>query len=101
MKFNKQKLLIRLHPYKGWCLIVGETIALVAAALTVIPGVPDKISGNALAWAIIFGAGALLLVAIFEKLDVTVRPIVHLSESEGAPLEKYPDGVIIVVTNDS
>ena len=98
MKFDKQKWFIRLHPYKGWCLIVGETIALVAAALTVIPGVPDKISGNALAWAIIFGAGALLLVAVFEKLDVASRPIVHLSEDEFSRLEKYPANVIIITT---
>ena len=64
MKCDKQKLLIRLHPYKGWCLIVGETVALIAASLAVIPGVPDKISENAVAWAIMFGAGALVLLAM-------------------------------------
>ena len=100
MKFDKQKLLIRLHPYKGWCLILGETVALIAAALAVIPGVPDKISENAVAWAIMFGAGALLLVAVFEKFDVTSRPIVHLSQDEFSRLERYNKDVIYITTNN-
>ena len=71
MRRKSQNWFLRLQPFKGWCLIVGESLALVSAALAVIPGVPSKISENAIPWAVIFGAGALLIVAIFEKIDPT------------------------------
>ncbi len=58
-------------------LVVGEGIAVAAAIASVIPQTPDAVAQIAMPTAILVGAGALLLVAIFDFLDPTVPTMLH------------------------
>ena len=76
-------------------MIVGETMAVVSVLLsTFIPGVPSWAKQLGIPVAILFGASALLLVAIFDKLDPT-RPTILVGTDPDMP-EGLPDGSVYV-----
>ena len=73
-------------------MIVGEGIALITALSFFIPWVPDCVKDVAIPVAVLFGASAILLVAIFDKLDPT-RPTILVGPDPNPP-QSWPEGSI-------
>ena len=73
-------------------MIVGEGIAMITALSFFIPWVPDFVKDVAIPVAVLVSASAILLVAIFDKLDPT-RPTILVGADPNPP-QDWPEGSI-------
>ncbi len=71
-----QVFFARMRPLREWIMIAGEGIAVLTAVSVFLPWVPESLKAVAIPFAVISGASALLLVAIFDKLDPTRPPVI-------------------------
>ena len=67
-----QQWFLRTNWLRRWALIVGEGVAVISGCAYFIPGLPEFINDITIPVAVLSGAVALLLVAIYDKLDPTV-----------------------------
>ena len=81
-----QLFFARLRPWREWTMIAGEGVALVVAVSIFMPWVPSCMKEIAIPVAVVVGSSAILLVAIFDKLDPTRRTTV----SGDVPPDKIP-----------
>ena len=61
---------------------MGEGIAFISGCLYFVPGLPDKFHETAIPVAVVAGAGALLLVAVYDKLDPTTLHVCRTPNEE-------------------
>ena len=80
-------------------MIVGEGIAMVTAVSVLTPWVPSDMKEIAIPVAVVIGASAILLVAIFDKLDPT-RPTMVIGDSPPDKIQGLiqglPDGATYI-----
>ena len=77
-------------------MIVGEGVAMLAAVSVFIPWVPSDMKEIAIPVAVVVGASAIMLVAIFDKLDPT-RPTVVVGTSPVDEIhDRLPDGATYI-----
>lgn len=74
-------------------MIVGEGMAMAAALSFFVPWVPDFVKDIAIPVAVLCGASAIFLVAVFDKLDPTRPPIITGTEPP-PPGPGMPEGTI-------
>ena len=91
----RDRLFLKTRRAKGWVLVVGEGIAVLAASLSLIPEIPTTFSDKAVPVAVVIGAGALLLVGLSDALDTTHPSIIVIEDSENTPVP--PNGTIELV----
>ena len=91
----RDRFFLKTRRAKGWVLVVGEGIAVLAASLSLIPEFPTTFSDKAVPVAVVVGAGALLLVGLSDALDSTHPPIIVIEDLENTPVP--PDGTIELV----
>ena len=70
---------LRTNFLRRWVLIIGEGVAVVSGCAYFIPGLPDLINDLAIPVAVLSGAIALLLVAIYDKFDPTTARVCLLT----------------------
>ena len=88
-----QLFFARMRRYKDWTVIVGETLAVISASSTFIPGLPLLFKDMGIPLAIIIGSSALLLAAVFDKCDPTKPPTVVGEDPPTKELfDRLPDG---------
>ena len=61
-------------------MLIGEGIAVISGSLHFVPGLPQAVDDLAIPVAVLSGAMALFLVAIYDKLDPTVVRICTLNQ---------------------
>ena len=67
-----QNWFLRTNKFRRWILIVGEGVAVLSGCIYFTPGLPGFTNGITIPIAVLSGALALLLVAVYDKLDPTV-----------------------------
>ena len=65
-------------------MIIGEALAVLSVLSTFVPGVPLFVKELGVPIAVLIGALALLLVAVFDKFDPT-RPIILVGTDPNPP----------------
>ena len=74
-----QNWFLRTNRLRRWVLIVGEGVAVISGCAYFIPGLPEFINDITIPIAVLSGALALLLVAVYDKLDPTVLHVCVLT----------------------
>ena len=85
-----QLFFARMHRYRDWTVIGGETLAVISASSTFIPGLPLLFKDISIPVAVIIGSSALLLAAIFDKCNPTKPPSVV---GEDFPTKELVEGL--------
>ena len=78
-------------------VIGGETLAVMSASSSFIPGLPLLFKDISIPVAVIIGSSALLLAAIFDKCDPTKPPTVVGEDLPTKKLiDRLPDGATYI-----